>query len=439
MYITPVQGINLTSVLRGVFGMCVLIFIAWLLSKDRKKIDWKIVATGLSLQIILAFGMLYIPAFQYFFEFLGKIFVKILEFTRQGTSFLAGGLLDTSKSGYIFIFQVLPTLIFFSALISLLYYLNIIQRIVQGIGWCIRKIFRLSGAEGLTVAGNIFLGMCEAPILVKRYLSSMNRSEMFLVMSVGMATISGGVMAAYIGMLGGNDPVARLQFAKYLISASVMAAPGAIVFSKIIIPQTEPLSHDKITISRDKTGKNVLDAISNGAIEGLKLAVTVAALLLVFIAMVALLNYLLGDLIGRYTGLNRWLSEMAGHPVTFNFQTLIGWIFTPVAWIMGVCNDDAGYVGSLLGTKIVLNEFVAYADLNMLKNASLFVQEKSIIIATFVLCGFANISSIGMQIGGIGVLAPDQRKTLTRYGFLAMICGTLASCMSATIVGMIIG
>ena len=281
--------------------------------------------------------------------------------------------------------------------------------------------------------------MCEAPILVKRYLPFMNRSEMFLVMSVGMATISGGVMAAYIGMLGGDDPTARLQFAKYLISASVMAAPGAIVFSKIIIPQTEPLSHIEVSIPRDKAGKNILDAISNGAIEGLKLAVTVAALLLVFIAMVALLNYLLGDLIGHYTGLNRWLSEMAGHPVIFNFQTLIGWIFTPIAWIMGVCNADTGYVGSLLGTKIVLNEFVAYADLNILKNAGTFIQEKSIIIATFALCGFANISSIGMQIGGIGVLAPDQRKTLTRYGFLAMICGTLASCMSATIVGMIIG
>ena len=439
MYITPAQGLTLTSVLRGILGMCVLLFIAWLLSKDRKKIDWKIVVTGLSLQILLAFGMLYIPALQIFFEFFGKIFVKILEFTRQGTAFLAGSLLDTSKVGYIFIFQVLPTLIFFSALISLLYYLNIIQRIVQGVGWCIRKIFRLSGSEGLTVAGNIFLGMCEAPILVKRYLPFMNRSEMFLVMSVGMATISGGVMAAYIGMLGGDDPTARLQFAKYLISASVMAAPGAIVFSKIIIPQTEPLSHIEVSIPRDKAGKNILDAISNGAIEGLKLAVTVAALLLVFIAMVALLNYLLGDLIGHYTGLNRWLSEMAGHPVIFNFQTLIGWIFTPIAWIMGVCNADTGDVGSLLGTKIVLNEFVAYADLNILKNAGTFIQEKSIIIATFALCGFANISSIGMQIGGIGVLAPDQRKTLTRYGFLAMICGTLASCMSATIVGMIIG
>ena len=266
MYITPAQGLTLTSVLRGILGICVLLFIACLLSKDRKKIDWKIVVTGLSLQILLAFGMLYIPALQIFFEFLGKIFVKILEFTRQGTAFLAGGLLDTSKVGYIFIFQVLPTLIFFSALISLLYYLNIIQRIVQGVGWCIRKIFRLSGSEGLTVAGNIFLGMCEAPILVKRYLPFMNRSEMFLVMSVGMATISGGVMAAYIGMLGGDDPTARLQFAKYLISASVMAAPGAIVFSKIIIPQTEPLSHIEVSIPRDKAGKNILDAISNGAI-----------------------------------------------------------------------------------------------------------------------------------------------------------------------------
>lgn len=434
----PSAGISINSLLRGILGMCSLIFIAFLLSKDRKNISWKTVGIGLSLQLILALGILYVPFMQWFFEFLGKAFVKIMDFTREGTAFLAGDLINTQKVGYIFIFQVLPTILFFSALTSLLYYLNIIQKVVSGIAWCLKKLFGLSGAEGLTVAGNIFLGQCEAPLLAKQYLPSMNRSEMFLVMSAGMATIAGGVMAAYIGMLGGDDPQARIMFAKYLLSASVMAAPGVIVFSKILIPQTAAIDTD-IVISRNSVGKNALDAISSGAIQGLKLAVNVAGMILVFIAMIALFNYLLSGLIGHYTGLNAWLSSIMGKPVEFNFQFILGWIFTPIAWLMGVCDADITQVGSLLGTKIVINEFVAYADLSMMKTAGVFLQEKSIIIATFVLCGFANISSIGMQIGGIGALAPDHKITLTKYGFLSMICGALASCMSATIMGMIIG
>ncbi len=434
----PVAGFSFTSLWRGVLGMVSLVFIAFLLSRDRRHIDWKVVGIGLALQLALALGVLYVPFVQLFFEFFGKIFIKIMDFTRAGTEFLVGDLLDTSKVGYIFLFQVVPTLIFFSALTSLMYYLGVIQRVVVGIAWLLRKVFGLSGAEGLTVAGNIFLGQTEAPLLAKNYLPKMTPSEMFLVMSAGMATIAGGVMAAYIGMLGGDDPEARLQFAKYLLSASVMAAPAVIVFAKILMPQTEEVATD-MNVSSESAGTNAIDAISNGTIEGLRLAANVAAMLLVFIAMMAFLNYLLGGLIGRYTGLNDWLTEVMGRPTQFDFQFILGLIFTPIAWLMGVCNQDINQVGSLLGTKIVINEFVAYSDLNRMRELGLFLQEKSIIISTFVLCGFANVSSIGIILGGVGGLSPKHRPFISKYGILALICGTLASCMSATIMGMILG
>lgn len=438
MAIIPAQGFSLVSVARGVLGIAVLIGLAVAVSRDRKHIDWRRVSAGLAVQLILAFGILYVPFIQHGFEWAGRAFVKVMDFARSGSSFLFGPLVDTQHIGYIFIFQVLPAIVFFSALTSLLYYLKVIPRVVQGMAWCLRKLFGLSGAEGLTVAGNVFLGQCEAPLLAKEYLPGMNRSEIFLVMTAGMATVSGAVLSAYIGMLGGDDPESRILFARYLLSASVMAAPGSVVFAKIIVPQTEPCA-SALKTSRAACGDNLLDALSTGAVQGVKLAVTVAALLLAFIGTIALLNYLLGGLIGRYTGLNAWLTGVCGRPTELNFQTLTGWIFTPLAWLMGVCKEDMTAVGSLLGIKTILNEFIAYADFNALKNAGTFVEEKSIIIATFALCGFANIGSIGMQIGGIGVLAPNQRKTLTEYGFRAMLAGMLASCMSGVLAGMIAG
>ena len=405
----------------------------------RRAINWGVVFIGLGIQIALAIGVLYVPFVKVFFEFIAKFFVKIMDFTGAGADFLFGSLLDTSSMGYIFAFNVLPTIIFFSALTSLLYYLNVIQIVVVGIAWLLKKAFRISGAEGLTVAGNIFLGQTEAPLLVKRYLPNMNRSEMFLVMSAGMATIAGAVLTAYIGLLGGDSPESRLLFAKYLLSASVMAAPGVIVISKIIYPQTESVDTD-LKVDKSQVGSNVLDAISNGAAEGVKVAVNVGGMLLVFIAMMAMLDYILGNIIGHYTGLNGWLANVSdGKFSTFNFQFIIGMIFTPISWLMGVPNADMVSIGSLLGSKMMINEFVAYNDLAAMKEAGTIVYEKSIIMATFILCGFANISSIGIQIGGISILAPNQRETLTKLGFLSLICGTLASCMSATIVGMILG
>lgn len=432
-------GVSANSLMRGFIGMISILAIAFIFSRNRRRIDWRTVVIGLAVQAALAIGVLYVPFIKVFFEVIAQFFVKVMDFTGAGAQFLFGDLLDTSKIGYVFVFQVLPTIIFFSALTSLLYYLNVIQVVVVGIAWLLKKAFRLSGAEGLTVAGNIFLGQTEAPLLVKRYLPNMNKSEMFLVMSAGMATIAGAVLTAYIGLLGGDDPVARLTFAKYLLSASVMAAPGVIVIAKIIYPQTETVDTD-LKVDRNSVGANVLDAISNGTVEGVKVAVNVGAMLLVFIAMVAMLDYVLGGVIGRYTGLNEWLTSISdGKYTTFNFQFVVGMVCTPIAWLMGVAKEDMLEVGSLLGTKVMINEFVAYNDMAVMKEAGRFIYEKSIIMSTFLLCGFANISSIGIQIGGISILAPNQRKTLTELGFLALLCGTLASCMSATIIGMILG
>lgn len=436
---TATHGMSPGSFFRGLLGLVVLLSIAVLLSKNRRKINWRLVAVGVLFQIVIALSIFYIPAVESFFAVLGAVFVKIMDFSKAGAVFLFGGLADSQKFGYIFLFQVLPTLVFFSALTSLLYYLRVIQTLVAVVAWCLKKMFGISGAEGLTVSGNIFLGLIEAPLLVKRYLPSMNRSELFLIMSSGMATIAGGVMAAYIGMLGGDEPASRLQFAKYLISASVMAAPAVIAVAKIIVPQTEPIE-DSLAMDDSKRGSNILESIVNGALEGIKVAVNVGGLLLVFVAMVAMANYLLGGLIGEYTGLNGLIAQWSdGRYTELNFQLLLGVLFMPVSWIMGVCNQDLLTVGGLLGTKLVLNEFVAYADLTALKNAGMFFQEKSVIISTYLLCGFANIGSIGMLIGGLGTLVPSHRMWIVKYGFLSMICGALVSCMSATIMGAVIG
>lgn len=433
------KGLSWLSLLRGLIGMSSLLLIGFLFSKNRKSIDWRGVIIGLSIQILLAVGVLYIPVVQGFFEFFGKVFVKILDFTRDGSSFLLGDLLDTNTFGYIFAFQVLPTIIFFSALTSLLFYLGIIQKVVFALAWVMTKAMNISGAESLSVAGNIFLGQTESPLMIKEYLEKMNRSEVFLVMTGGMATLAGGVLAAYIEFLGGNDPVQRLMFAKHLLSASVMAAPGAVVISKILIPQTEPINSDVI-ITKDKVGANILDAISNGTTQGLKLAVNVGAMLLVFIAVMAFINYIMDGFIGRYTGLNKLVSNITDGQFTgFNLQFILGYLFSPLMWLIGVCKEDMTLVGRLLGEKVIINEFIGYASLASLKSSAAFTQGKSIIMATYMLCGFANFSSIGIQIGGIGSLAPSKKVWLSEFGLRALLAGTLASLMSATIIGTIMG
>jgi len=438
--IIPSEGFSFKSFWRGILGMISLIFIAFLFSSNRRAVNWKTVGIGLTIQVIIAIGVLKIPFIQNTFEFVGKIFVKILEFTQAGSKFLFEGLVvDMDTFGFIFAFQVLPTIIFFSALTSVLFYLGIIQKVVKAFGWLLSKLLKISGAESLSVAGNIFLGQTEAPLLIKAYLEKMNKSEMLLVMIGGMATVAGAVLAAYIGFLGGDDPVLRLVFAKHLLAASVMAAPGAIVISKILYPQTEEINTD-VNVSSEKIGSNILDAIANGTTEGLRLAVNVGAMLLVFVAFIAMINYGL-YISGNVTGINTWIISNTLYD-SLSLELILGTIFSPLMWLIGVAQEDMVMMGQLLGIKLAASEFVGYiqlADLKNAANATHLTYEKSIIMATYMLCGFANFASIGIQIGGIGSLAPGQRKTLSKFGMKALIGGSIASLISATIAGMILG
>ncbi|AXT61060.1 Na+ dependent nucleoside transporter [Aquimarina sp. AD10] len=436
----PNQGFSFNSLWRGLLGMIVLLIIAYLFSSNRKAINWKTVGLGTGFQLVIAIGVLRVPFVQTIFEWVGSLFVNVLDFTRAGSKFLFEGLVvDMDTFGFIFAFQVLPTIIFFSALTSLLFYLGIIQKVVKGLAWLLTKALKISGAESLSVAGNIFLGQTEAPLLIKAYLEKMNKSEMLLVMIGGMATVAGAVLAAYIGFLGGNDPVLRLQFAKHLLAASVMAAPGAIVVSKILFPQTEEINTD-VYVSSEKIGSNILDAIANGTTEGLKLAVNVGAMLLVFVAFIAMLNGILGW-VGDITSINAWIASKTAYQ-SLSLELILGYIFAPLMWLIGVAKEDIALMGQLLGIKLAASEFVGYiqlADLKNVANATHLTYNKSVIMATYMLCGFANFASIGIQIGGIGSLAPGQRKTLSEFGMKALIGGTIASLLSATIAGMIIG
>lgn len=435
------MDISFISILRGIIGVLLVIAIAYVFSEKRSKISWKVVGYGLIFQISLAFlilnpfGISFLEYFRLGFEILGKVFVAILDFSSAGASFLFGSFLDTEKHGFLFAFQVLPTIIFFSALTSLLFYLGIIQKVVYLLALLMTKLLKLSGAESLSVAGNIFLGQTESPLMIKAYLSKMSRSELLLVMTGGMATLAGGVLAAYIAFLGGNDPSERLIFAKHLLAASFMAAPGAVIISKILIPQTEKIDSN-IEVPKEKIGSNILDAISNGTVEGLKLAVNVASMLLVFIAFLAMANFILLK-IGSLTGLNSFISEFSnGQFNEFSLQVILGYFFAPLMWLLGVCSEDITLVGRLIGEKLIMTEFIGYISLGDLKSAGAFTEEKSITMATYMLCGFANFASIGIQIGGIGSLAPTKRKLLSELGLKALLAGTLASLLSATIVGM---
>ncbi|MDT0621102.1 NupC/NupG family nucleoside CNT transporter [Croceitalea vernalis] len=438
--LVPNQGFTLSTLGRGALGMAVLILIAFLFSSNRKAINWKTVGIGLGIQVIIAIGVLKIPFVQSIFEAIGQVFVNILDFTRAGSQFLFEGLVvDMDTFGYIFAFQVLPTIIFFSALTSVLFYLGVIQKVVKWLAWLLTKSLGISGAESLSIAGNIFLGQTEAPLLIKAYLEKMNKSEILLVMIGGMATVAGAVLAAYIGFLGGDDPVLRLVFAKHLLAASVMAAPGAIIISKILYPQTEPINTD-VKVSQERIGANLLDAIANGTTEGLKLAVNVGAMLLVFVAFIAMINGILGG-IGDWTSLNSWIAANSPYD-KFSLEAILGTVFAPLMWLIGVANEDVMLMGQLLGIKLAASEFIGYIQLAELKNmasSAHFTYNKSVIMATYMLCGFANFASIGIQIGGIGSLAPGQRKTLSAFGMKAVLGGSLASLLSATIAGMILG
>lgn len=433
------QGFSFESFYRGIIGMISLVIIAYFFSANKNKINWKTTFLGLATQLIMAILILRVEFVQNIFEFFGKIFVKTLDFTMEGSKFLLGDMVNVESFGYVFLFQVLPTIIFFSALTSVLFYLGIIQKVVKILALSLSKLLNISGAESLSVAGNIFLGQTEAPLMIKAYLEKMTKSEILLVMIGGMATVAGGVLAAYIGFLGGENEALKLYYAKHLLTASVMAAPGAIVISKILYPQVNVINND-VTVSQEKIGSNLLDAIANGTTEGLKLAANVGAMLLVFIAFIAMINFGF-EKIGSILSLNSWINNNTTYDF-LSIEFILGYVFSPIMWIIGVAKEDMALMGQLLGIKLAASEFIGYMQLAELKDITNLVHlkyEKSILMATYMLCGFANFASIGIQIGGIGSLAPNQRINLSKFGMTAVLGGTLASLLSATIAGMIVG
>lgn len=433
-------SIDITGFFRGLLGLFFLIVIAYSFSSNRKAIPWKTVGIALAVQILIGVAILKITWVQTVFEWVGKGFIKVIEYTKAGSSFLFGPLVDLDSTPYIFAFQVLPVILFFSALTSILYYWGIIQKVVGFLAHALRKIVRISGAESLSLASNIFLGQTEAPLLVKGYLNKMSRSEIYIVMVGGMATVAGSVLAAYVGFLGGDDPVMRLQFTKHLIAASVMAAPGAIAVAKIIVPPNNKTIVYSSEIEQNSMNDDLLSAIAKGTTDGIKLAVNVAAMLLVFVALLALINDVLGG-IGASLNLNLWIAKNSLYSV-LSIEFLLGYLFAPLMWMIGVASADIPLMGQLLGIKLAANEFVAFIQLAELKDSSQVLRlsdPKSIVMATFMLCGFANFASIGIQLGGIGVLAPSQHKNLAELGLKAVLGGTLVSLLSATIAGMLVG
>lgn len=418
----------------GLFGLAVLIGIAWLFSNNKRAVDWRLVLTGIALQILFAAFVLLTPWGATIFDGLSQGFVKVLSFTAAGSSLIFGGLSDPAKIGFVFAFQVLPTIIFFAALMSVLYHLGVMQWFVRGMAWAITKVMKVSGAETTSVCASIFIGQTEAPLTIRPYLSKMTQSELLTVMIGGMAHIAGGVLGAYVLMLGGGDPVQQAFFAKHLLTASIMAAPATLVIAKILIPETgEPLTRGTVKMEVEKTTTNVIDAAAAGAGDGLKLALNVGAMLLAFTALIALLNWPIQS-IGDATG----IAAAIGRPL--DLGVILGWIMAPIAWVIGVPWQDSVTVGGLIGQKIVLNEFIAYGELSKViagQVPGVTLSDQGRLIATYALCGFANFSSIAIQIGGIGGLAPERRHDLAKFGLRAVLGGSIATFMTATIAGVL--
>ena len=424
---------GLARVAFGLFGLAVLIGIAFLFSNNKRAVDWRLVATGVALQIAFAALVLLVPGGKDAFEAIGHGFVRVLGFVNEGSNFVFGGLMDVDSLGFIFAFQVLPTIIFFASLMGVLYHLGVMQWIVRGMAWAITRVMRVSGAETTSVCASVFIGQTEAPLTIKPYISRMTQSELLTIMIGGMAHIAGGVLAAYVTMLGGSDEAAQVFYAKHLLAASIMAAPATLVIAKILVPETaEPLTRGTVNMEVEKSTVNVIDAGAVGASDGLRLALNVGAMLLAFIALIALINWPLTWL-GEVTG----LAAALGKPT--DLATILGYVLAPIAWVIGTPWADATAVGGLIGEKIVLNEFVAYAHLSeILKGGTdIVLSPEATLIATYALCGFANFSSIAIQIGGIGGLAPDRRSDLARFGLRAVLGGSIATFMTATIAGVL--
>jgi CNT family concentrative nucleoside transporter len=441
---------QLTYVLRGLFGYAALLGLAIALSYNRRAIPWKIVAAGFLLQVVFAALVIHVGPVRGIVEWVGGIFVSLMGFTQEGVKFVFGSLADQDKHGVVFAIGILPSIIFFSAFTSLLYYLGILQKVVYAYAWVISKFMPLSGAETLSASANIFLGQTEAPFLIKPYLPQLTRSELLTIMIGGMATIAGAVMIAYISFLGGTSVEQQVLFATHLITASVINAPAGLMISKVILPQTEQVNRN-LEVSKEKIGSNLVDAVCLGTTDGLKLAANVGAMLIAFTALVALFNALFGwagaphtltiagTEIFTYPGFNTWIEQITGGAFkTFSLEFLFGLAYAPVAWLIGI---DYGYLlqsGQLLGTRTVLNEFVSFLQLGQIKATGALTDTRTVLILTYAMCGFANIVSIGIQIGGIGTLAPSQRENLAALGVKAMLGGTIACYLSACVAGMMI-
>ena len=430
----------------GLLGLIGIIGIAYAISNNKKRINWRLVGMGILIQIVFGFlvikGREWGAPFNFLalaFDKIGEGFVAILGFTTAGAQFVFGNLAispgSTGSLGFFFFFQVLPTIIFFSSLMSLLYYLGIMQKVVQAMAWVMSKLMGTSGAESLSNTANIFVGQTEAPLMIRPFIKTLTNSELLTIMVGGMATIAGGVMAAYIQMLGKSYadtygvPLeqGQIMFATQLLGASIMAAPAGMAISKIMFPEVEePVTKGNVKIQVEKNASNVIEAAAGGAADGLNLALNVAGMLLAFIALIALFNSLFG-MVGGWVGIEN-----------LSLQNILGYVFAPVAFITGVPWSEAHEVGRLLGTKIVLNEFVAYSDMAGLIQSKAIQDPKSIMIATFALCGFANFSSIAIQIGGISPLAPERRKDIAALGIRAVIGGALATLMAGTIAGILL-
>lgn len=422
---------------RAAFGVVVLVGVAFLFSINKKHINWRLVITGIALQLIIGILVLKVGWVAIIFNKVSEGFVKFLSFSDEGAQFIFGDL-ATNTFGFIFAFKVLPTIIFFSTVAAGLYYLGILQKIVFGIAWVMARTMQLSGAESLSAAGNVFLGQTEAPLLVKPFIPRMTYSELMCLMTGGMATIAGGVLAGYVAFLGGDDPQQQTRFAAYLLSASIMNAPAAVVMAKIIIPETSAeLSSKELKVSGEEIGVNLIDALSRGAADGLKLALNIGGMLLAFIAVIAALNFILSDLIGDLIGLNPFIRESTnGQFDGFSLEYILGQVFRLFAFAIGVDWSDTLQVGSLLGQKTVINEFVAYLSLVEMKEADA-LSARSMVIATYALCGFSNFSSIAIQIGGIGGMAPNQQSNLSRLGLHALLAATLACMLTGTLAGVL--
>ena len=433
--------------LRAVIGLAVLIGIGFLFSKNRSNVKWRIVWAGLLIQIVFGFLIGYIPFVERMFGWISSGFVTFLNFSLDGAQFLYGDLAKNNQGnpdvkhslGFLFVFQALPTVIFFSAVTAGLYYLSVLQKIVWVFAWVMTKAMKLSGAESLSAAGNIFLGQTEAPLLVRPFIDKMTPSELNCLMVGGMATIAGSVLGAFVSFLGGGDPVEQARFATYLLSASIMNAPAAIIMAKLFLPEeNSELIDGNMKVDKGGLGVNFVDAVARGASDGVKLALNIGGMLLAFIAIIYALNWILVDGIGEVTGLNAWvIASTDGSFSGFSLQYILGQIFRPFAFIMGVEWSETIKVGSLLGQKTVINEFVAYLSLADMKSAGM-LSDKAIVISTYALCGFANFSSIAIQIGGIGGMAPSRSADISKLGMRALIAATLATMMTATIAGVLL-